>query len=131
LPKCLCAMPTLDVGMTKRKTCLLFRCARQASMAPTLYKLILHPSSFIPHPFPLRAAHAVAAVVAEVAVAVADGDSAAVVAGWGVGLERGELFVARGGIGRHIGDDHERRFERGGFFGQGGRVAMSESVAAG
>src|SRR5262245_45254831 len=42
----------------------------------------------------LRAAHAVAAVVAEVAVAVADGDGAAVVAAGGVELEAGELVAA-------------------------------------
>ena len=45
----------------------------------------------------LRTAHAAAAVVAEVAVAVADGDGAAVVAGRGVRLEVGELFAAGGG----------------------------------
>ena len=41
-----------------------------------------------------RTAHAVAAVVAEVAVAVADGDGAAVVAGRGVELEVGKLQTA-------------------------------------
>ena len=45
----------------------------------------------------LGAAHAVAAVVAEVAVAVADGDGAAVVATGGVELEAGELLGADGG----------------------------------
>ena len=44
----------------------------------------------------LGATHAAAAVVAEVAVAGADGDAAAVVAGWGVGLEVGELLAAGG-----------------------------------
>ena len=46
----------------------------------------------------LAATHAAAAVVAEVAVAGADGDGAAVVAGRGVGLEVGELLAA-GGVG--------------------------------
>ena len=45
----------------------------------------------------LAAAHAISAVVAELAVAVADGDGTAVVAGWGVLLEGGELFAADGG----------------------------------
>ena len=44
----------------------------------------------------LRTPHAVAAVVAEVAVAVADGDGAAVVAAGGVELEAGELVAADG-----------------------------------
>ena len=61
------------------------------------------PRAVISRPFgavaaSLRTSHAVAAVVAEVAVAVADGDRAAVVATGGVGLERGELLAAeRGG----------------------------------
>jgi hypothetical protein len=42
----------------------------------------------------LRATHAIAAVVAEVAVAVSYGDRAAVVAAGGVELEAGELLVA-------------------------------------
>ena len=46
--------------------------------------------------YTLRTSHRTAAVVAEVAIAVADGDGAAVVAGWGVGLEVGELFAAGG-----------------------------------
>ena len=45
---------------------------------------------------PLGTAHAVAAVVAEVAVAVADGDGSAVVAGRGIGLEVGKLAAADG-----------------------------------
>ena len=45
----------------------------------------------------LRAPHAVAAVVAEVAVAVPHGDGAAVVAAGGVELEAGELLAADGG----------------------------------
>src|SRR5262245_15198433 len=49
--------------------------------------------------FELGAAHAVAAVVAEVAVAVADGDGAAVVAGGGVELEAGELLAPHGRAG--------------------------------
>ena len=44
----------------------------------------------------LRAPHAVATVVAEVAVAVANGDGAAVVATGGVELEAGELLAAGG-----------------------------------
>src|SRR5947208_1747862 len=47
----------------------------------------------------LRTPHAVAAVVAQVAVAVADGDGAAVVAAWGVELEAGELVAADGRAG--------------------------------
>ena len=43
----------------------------------------------------LTASQAVAAVVAEVAVAVADGDRTAVVAGGSVGLEFGELLAAK------------------------------------
>lgn len=39
-------------------------------------------------------AHAIATVVAEVAVAVADRDRSAVVAGWGVDLELGKLALA-------------------------------------
>lgn len=54
------------------------------------------------------AAHALAAVMAEVAVAVPDGDGSAAVAGGGIGLEAGELLaavlrtivLARRGIGR-------------------------------
>ena len=41
----------------------------------------------------LRAAHAVAAVVAQVAIAVADGDCAAIVATRGIQLELGELLA--------------------------------------
>jgi len=52
----------------------------------------IHPSSLILHP--LRTPHTVAAVVAEVAIAVAHGNGAAVVATGGIGLEGGELFVA-------------------------------------
>jgi hypothetical protein len=48
-------------------------------------------------PFRLGTPHAVAAVVAEVAVAVADGDGAAVVTTGGVELEAGELLAADGG----------------------------------
>ena len=43
----------------------------------------------------LRTTHAIAAVVAEVAVAVADGDAAAVVAAGGVALEAGELRASQ------------------------------------
>ena len=35
-----------------------------------------------------------AAVVAEVAISIADGDGSAVAAAWGVGLELGELLIA-------------------------------------
>jgi hypothetical protein len=45
----------------------------------------------------LRTLHAVAAVVAKVAVAVADGDGAAVVATGGVELETGELLAPHRG----------------------------------
>lgn len=45
----------------------------------------------------LTAAHAVAAVVAQVAIAISYCDRSAVVAGWGVLLEGGELFAADGG----------------------------------
>ncbi len=46
--------------------------------------------------WPLKSAatHALAAVVAEVAVAVPDGDGSAAVAGGGIGLEAGELLTA-------------------------------------
>jgi hypothetical protein len=44
--------------------------------------------------FSLAATEAVAAVVAEIAVAVANGDSAAVVARWRVALEASKLAVA-------------------------------------
>jgi hypothetical protein len=42
----------------------------------------------------LRATHAAAAVVAEVAIAVSHRNGAAIVARRGIGLERGELFAA-------------------------------------
>lgn len=45
---------------------------------------------------PLRTPHAISAVVAEIAVAGADGDGAAVVAGGGVELEQRELLALRG-----------------------------------
>src|SRR4029079_14030245 len=80
----------------------------------------------------LRAPHAVPAVVAEVAVAVADGDGAAVVATGGVELEASELVahcrwaVAVGaelcaGSLQQLGID---------FFGSRGRVAVAIRVAA-
>src|SRR5690242_10993195 len=63
----------------------------------------------------LGAPHAVAAVVAEVAVAVADRDRAAVVAGWGVELEAGELFFPRRGAGVLVDvNRHARAMEHGG-----------------
>ena len=70
---------------------------------------ILHPACFL---LVSATAHARAAVVAEVAVAGADGDGAAVVAGWGVGLEVGELLAAgRRGAGifeQHAGAGQQR-----------------------
>jgi hypothetical protein len=54
----------------------------------------LHFSLCILHSELSRTSHAVAAVVAQVTVAVADGDGAAVIATGGVELETGELLLA-------------------------------------
>jgi hypothetical protein len=43
---------------------------------------------------PLRATHAVAAIMAKVTIAIADRNRTTVVAAWSVDLERGELFAA-------------------------------------
>ena len=47
----------------------------------------------------LRAAHAVSAIMAEVTVAVANCDCAAVIAAGCIGLELGELFADQRGLG--------------------------------
>src|SRR5262245_15706889 len=56
---------------------------------------------------PLRATHAVAAVVAAVTISVANRDRTAVVAARGVGLEAGEL-IAPASTDRAVGLDLER-----------------------
>ena len=80
----------------------------------------------------LRTPHAVAAVVAEVAVAVADGDGAAVVAAGGVELEAGELVAADGGA---VAVDAELRagaFEQLGVeLFAGGRMAVAIGAVGG
>ena len=60
-------------------------------------------------PTDLRTAHAGSTVVAEVAVAVADGDRSATVAGGGVALETGELLAANGRAVPRFGQDMKRR----------------------
>ncbi len=54
---------------------------------------ILYPASCI---LVLTTSHRRPTIVTQVTIAVANGDRAAVVAGWGVGLEVGELFAAGG-----------------------------------
>ena len=63
---------------------------------------------------PLTTPEAVAAVVTQVAVAVADGDGAAVIATGGIGLEHRKLLVARGQrkLPRVIGTQRNRRRRR-------------------
>ena len=54
----------------------------------------IQPQIHFEQPVFLRTAHRVSAVVAQVTIAVANGDGAAVVAARGVELEAGELFFA-------------------------------------
>lgn len=73
----------------------------------------------------LGAAHAAAAVVAEVAVAGSDGDRAAAIAGGGIGLEVGELLAA-GRVGAGVfGHDAGSGQQRGGDVGAG---AVGDSI---
>ena len=79
----------------------------------------------------LRTAHAVAAVVAQVAVAIADGDCPAVIAARGVELELGELVVAAGGLAAGINfHRHSSPLQHVGIEPLGGG-AMAVAVAVG
>ena len=81
-------------------------------------------SSLAPRNSLLATSHAAAAVVAEVAVAGADGDRAAVVAGGCVRLEVGELFAA-GGV------DHGVLGHDAGAGEEGAHVAVAVGVTVG
>src|SRR4051812_35763654 len=69
---------------------LLAHCKKSPRVPPRAFRLITT------HSVPLRASHAVPAVVAQVAIPVSYRDRAAVVATGGVELELGELLAAVG-----------------------------------